>query len=223
MTNYKLKNLHSAGFTLIEVLIASMIFVMVVTVAIAAFGTSTGAQIQVDTARTVSESARFSIEEISRQVKLAASWEDFNHSFQPAFKIIPVGVKKELQIDQVQRNSSGEISKIIRRTYYLDDSDSIIKVKVKETTNLGKNWSGEIVSSLSSASQAKVTSLIFTGQGPTFPTDTVTAQPYVTIEMAVENPQGAIKLSEKANIKLRTTITSRDYGFKDIQGVKIVK
>lgn len=62
------------GFTLIEVLIASAIFVVLITTAIATFGFSSDLQEKNLAIREASQNARFVIEAIARDVRLADSF-----------------------------------------------------------------------------------------------------------------------------------------------------
>ena len=62
------------GFTLIEVLIASAIFVVLITTAVATFGFSSDLQEKNLAIREASQNARFVIEAIARDVRLADSF-----------------------------------------------------------------------------------------------------------------------------------------------------
>ena len=213
MYNAKIKN--SKGFTLVEILIASSIFVMVIIAAIAAFGSATGLQIQVDTARLVSEAGRFPLEEISRQAKMASSWQDTTGTIHPAFEVLNNG--NDFPIYQVVRSTAGEPQKIIRRRYFLDGN--VLKVTVAENSTLASgDWPEETTTALTSANQAVISTLTFE---PT--SQTPTQQPYVKISYDIEAPQRGTKPIEKAKIELQTQITSRDYSFQDIQGIKVIQ
>ena len=62
------------GFTLIEVLISAAIFAMVITVSMVVFGANSNLQSRSDAIRTASESAKFIIEAIARDVRLSDSF-----------------------------------------------------------------------------------------------------------------------------------------------------
>lgn len=71
----KIRNQIDRGFTLIEVLIASAIFVILITTVVATFGFSSDLQNKTLAIREASQSARFIIEAIARDIRLADSFE----------------------------------------------------------------------------------------------------------------------------------------------------
>lgn len=59
------------GFTLIEILVAAAIFAMVVTVSMVTFGANSALQSRSDAVRAASENAKFIVEAIARDIRLA--------------------------------------------------------------------------------------------------------------------------------------------------------
>lgn len=70
---YTLYATQSMGFTLIEVLVASLIFVVVISVAIGVFVSAVTVQSKTDAIQKLSQSARYAIESISREAKSSKS------------------------------------------------------------------------------------------------------------------------------------------------------
>lgn len=68
------KKIQKNGFTLIEILIASAIFVSIISIVLAVLGFSVNLQSRNSAIREASQTARFIIEAISRDVRLADSY-----------------------------------------------------------------------------------------------------------------------------------------------------
>ena len=80
-----------SGFTLIEVLVASAIFVMAITAAIAAFTTSAQVRIASDAIRDTNQGARFALEEITRAIQNT----DYYGESDTKYDYVPVGVEQQ--------------------------------------------------------------------------------------------------------------------------------
>lgn len=74
MNEKKLKPNHIAGFTLVETLVATVIFVVVITVVVATFGFGSSLQNKNLAIKEASQNVRFIIEAIARDVRLADSF-----------------------------------------------------------------------------------------------------------------------------------------------------
>ncbi len=78
--------LTQRGFTLIEVLVAGIIFALTIGIAIASFSSSTTVQMKNQVIREVAQNGRYIIENISRDVKLANA--DIRYSDYDAFEVV---------------------------------------------------------------------------------------------------------------------------------------
>ena len=140
------------GFTLIEVLIASAIFVILITTAVATFGFSSDLQLKTLAIREASQNARFIIEAIARDIRLADSFEISDDS-----KKIDISINNE-QIsylfrdnDIIYNDGTNEQSltndqlQVITETSSFEGVDtagndliqSYVKIKIVFTSNIG--------------------------------------------------------------------------------------
>jgi len=181
------------GFSLIEVLVASFIFAVVATISISIFTMSANVQTATGIKRTAAQDERFSLEEISRNIRLADGGFKFCSS-----RTICTGNSGNY-LNLYQLDSSG--NPVLFKTYGLSGSNLVVVDSVGNEQSL---FSSEFYVSESAGSP------IFSGY---YPSPVSTQQPYVTILFTIDNIQNqkANKKSEEMIQTLRTSVTSRAY------------
>ncbi len=186
-TNYKLQT--NRGFTLIEVLIASYIFLLVVMAGTAIFSSSVGAKMKASAFWTTQQETRYAMEKIVKTIR-------------------------DEQIKGFQ--TSGSILLLCSTSSVLcDESSAIYRISWSEFGDR-RIWFEENPADPShpmaglTSTNVDVTDLQFDGYWPGPGSD---RQPWITILMTVENASGE-RVIEKDTLTLRTTVSLRTYGYK---------
>ncbi len=189
------KRQTNRGFTLVEILIASYIFLLVVVAGTAIFSSSVGAKMKASAFWTTQQEARYAMEKIIKTIRSenvrGLGIYDSNS------RLVLCGTVGQCPEDsplQFWLESSTEGSAI----YFQDEEENL--------------------STLTSPDSVKVTNLEFKGYYPVAATPGIPGtgsdrQPYITIEMTVENAPGE-RVVEKDTLTLKTTVSLRTYGYK---------
>lgn len=197
MKNIKQKN---KGFTLIEVLVAAFIFAGAAVTAASIFAISSNTQISTEISRNLVEDTRFSLEEISREIRLASDEIKFC-SDSRCSQLVQTPGQGGIYYGDYIKTKSGSTEKIF----------GIIPGSNTFGVNTGGIWQ-PLMTENYTMSKKEGLSYYFSGiPTPNIPSQIpVTKQPYVSIEMTVEYKNPA-KESEKVTETIQTTITSRAY------------
>lgn len=172
------------GFTLIEVLIASFIFMTVAVIAIASFQGQVRVGSKTEIQRLVQNAARSSIETLSRSVKLSDSFSISGNAPASCFQ---AGVTNGTTLTTVNQAATDVFTTVNRGAY------TAITANGTDITPPG------------------VTITSFCVQGIP-PTEGLSSQPFVTIEIVSQNVGGtSVRPSEQAQETVETTVTLRKY------------
>ncbi len=178
------------GFTLIEILIASYIFLLVIVAGTMIFTSAVGAKMKASAFWETQQEARYAMEKIVKmirdeEVKGFRICDDFAHE-------VPSGI-------QLYLCKTGNCDNLYQqpRIWLYSSLDAIY---AEDDSGLFRLTSPNV----------KVTNLQFDGYWSTSISD---RQPYITIEMEVENASGE-RVVEKDTLKLRTTVSLRTYKYK---------
>lgn len=191
------------GFTLIEILIASFIFLVAVLAGTAVFSATVGTKSKVEVFWATQEGGRYGMELMIREIK------DFTYK-SPAntIKKIPDLGSSDPIADELEIEKDGQE----------------IKFKLERVTGLGSPppMYYRLIKEVNSASQIitadniQVTSLKFTG-----PFDesnnyqlTKNFHPYIGIEMTIKNRPDRFRAKETDTLILRTVVSLRNYNYK---------
>lgn len=195
----KIRN-SQKGFTLIELLVAAFIFVIAITLSVGIFTTSSGVQSKTEVLRSTSQTGRYILEAITREVRLAESFEimtDLSGNYSVNSTNNRVGnFLKTVSRDPI----SGTLT---TKVFTLVTENDLGKVKVQTNGGQFQDISPSVIN---------VTNLNFEGYVPTMGSQ---KQPFVTIDLKVKHT-ASIKgrAAEKAEETLRTTINQRNYLIK---------
>jgi len=177
------------GFSLIEVLVATFIFVLVIFSAMVIFSDTLGVKRQAESFQLSQESAYYPVEIIARDVRDAASL-----NVTPSLQDCASGI--------IITKDSGQ------KVCYFKDSD-----RVAYKTYLGSYWS---TLNYLTPESVKVNTLTFSGvSSPSTKAeaDAQTIQPYATITANIETNQESRSI-DKINLDIQTTATLLDYNWK---------
>jgi len=174
------------GFTLIEILLASYIFLVVVLAATAVFSSTIGAKMKASAFWQTQQEGRYAMEKIIKTIRL----ENVK-----AVKVSPT----DHSILLLYKDTSYQTSSLIYRVRLTNKAIYLVNTSV----------SPNVIVCLTSAN-VKVSDLEFSGY---YPTASSTQQPFVTIKMTVETAN-ASKQSEKESLTLKTAVNLRNYGYK---------
>ncbi|MCL5795265.1 MAG: prepilin-type N-terminal cleavage/methylation domain-containing protein [Patescibacteria group bacterium] len=229
-----IKRKKSAGFTLIEVLLASFIFVVTVGAITVLFITSSNVQTQTKTIRDLNQAGRYALEAISRDLKASASsyysvsdpevngdhpTASVNDLKVPAFVLPPNTKTLSIRTD-TQADGTNCIQYFLTNPDPVDNpSLGVLEVSSGTSSGIGSNWtcaSLKAAQDVTDRTRASVKNITFSGVDPSHAG--ITQQPYVKIVLNLESPyQNTGKTSEKAEQTLETTITSRSYPLSNTQ------
>ncbi|MCL5795076.1 MAG: prepilin-type N-terminal cleavage/methylation domain-containing protein [Patescibacteria group bacterium] len=235
---FKIKNLP--GYTLMEVLIAVSIFAMVLGMVVAIFTTNSRIQAKTQAVRETSQTLRYIMEAIGREVQLADGCVETNGNGS-YFKNPPIlNENNQLTLARTakeKQTDGSEITVCIVHQYNYDSSAGILSVNVGKGTFSGAGVN-VIISSINFDSAiklndfnqdnslgVKITSFLvspdylvsfYTNLTSPPTANVISQQPSVQIKLIGEYNQG-IKQAEKSTQTLETAFTTRNYpGFNDI-------
>lgn len=192
----RLEQSKSRGFTLIEILIAAVIFAAVVSIALGVFTTSSSIQTTTEIMRNTSEGGRYALEAMAREVRLATQ----------GFEICG-----DVVCDQTFNITAGE-DQLSGNFLIVNTAAGVKKYGLEESTL--KVWTADsdfgqsLIADDLEVNQVNDGEPIFkgyyTGADPS-------KQPFVTIQFTVKN-KNPVRVTEEVSQTLRTTVTTRAYG-----------
>lgn len=174
-----------SGFTLIEILIASYIFLLVVVAGTMIFSSTIGAKMKASAFWETQQEARYAMEKI--------------------VKLIREENVKGFTVEDIKKDRL-----ILCKDVDCSEPTYIIALSYPADYIYIENYSEATFSRLTSEN-VKVTKLQF--EPSYFPDPNSIQQPYITIEIEVENAPGE-RVIEKDTLKLRTTVSLRTYKYK---------
>ncbi len=211
------------GFTLIEVLLASFIFVVTVGAITVLFITSSNVQTQSKTIRDINQSGRYALEAIARDIK--ASYSTYYTTTDPEVDANSNNLGK-LKVPAFISDGS---YLVVRTSVTTCNKYSLEVADVEKKINVLRVQSGILINSapghswavtdcqtpedslpVTDTSQVSIKNITFSGVDPK---DDNAQQPFVKITMTVESPQyeTTTKAAEKAIQTLETTVVSSSY------------
>jgi len=192
------KKEYQRGFTLVEILVATFIFSIVVVMAISIFGLSSNVQISTEMMRSAGQGSRYAVEQISRDIRMNGNNNTISFCL------------SDFDSTCSTTTIESDYLKIVSVT------NSVITTKLyglipPDKTVLGIQTNGESWNKLS-PDGFKVTKIIgsqylFSGK----PTGFSAVQPFVSIRFSLTNVGIVNKKSEEVTESIRTTVTSRNY------------
>jgi prepilin-type N-terminal cleavage/methylation domain-containing protein len=192
MKTFKSKlNLTSKGFTLIEVLVATMIFVIVLMIGTAIFLLSLGVHNKVDILKANQQSARNIIESINKDMREAVAIKITNTPTQP----------NVLEIDFDKDGVNTVCYGLLGTIFYKQNGCGGISADHPQM-----NQTGTLI--IGTLAEGKV----FDGQSTTIPSTPQINQPFVNINFLITTDTGVFGNKNLDTMYINTTITLRNYG-----------
>ncbi len=179
---------RSAGFTLVEMLVAMTVFLTVLGVGVGSFIFSFSAQRTVLTEKEVSETVNFALEFMSRKMRVAQIYDPDS----PDCGGLSHGESFETDDGTQVR--------------FVDSSDNCVEFRYNDAENIIEFDNGTSTKNLTEKQSARITGLEFSLQGNT---NTDGEQPRVTINI---NAQGVGKSEEAQGVtaEVQTTVSVRE-------------
>jgi prepilin-type N-terminal cleavage/methylation domain-containing protein len=177
-------NLSSKGFTLIEVLVATMIFVIVLMIGTAIFLLSLGVHNKVDILKANQQSARNIIESINKDMREAKGIAIFTSD-------------NKLEIDF---QDTSKVCYLLSGTTFIKQNGCIAENSAR------MNQAGTLIY----GTRTTPANSVFDGQPTTTPSQT--NQPFVNIHLRIETDTGVFGNKNPDIMYINTTITLRNYG-----------
>ena len=188
------------GFTLVEILVAAGIFVVVIGITVATFTTSNCLQSQTVVLRETSQSGRYILETIARDIRLANDTVGRDGKRIPAFEV--GGNSLTIHTKDEQGNDVGRIYE------FYDDPEIEGRQTIMVSEDKGSSYS-DLISPNISISKVEGKD-IFEEIGGSDPTQ----QNKLAINLQVNHLEEG-RRAEQANQVLQTTVTTRSYpGFE---------
>jgi len=197
----------SKGFTLIEIMIASLLFSVAMIIATAVFYNTVGSRSKVEVIRDTAQSGRLAMEEITRNIRLANG--AYDASGKKIVNSISIGTSPSNQFLTLWRTDPDNINNKSYKTYSRrdEDGDGIYSIYVDEG-----NGNKAIT-----PPSINVTALSFTGIPDTY---SPTQQPQVIISFTIQPAKASTQVISQNTITLETTVTSRDYNVQSSPGIE---
>ncbi len=195
----KIISKNNFGLTLIEMLVATTVFVIAVTLTSSLFVYVLKAQYKSNTMRLVQQEGRYAMESISREAKLA-----FGSSATSAMKVSPDNNTLTLTSFDSETNTS--LIKIFRY-------NAVNRQLTEETIRNGTSTIGNLTSSKVRINQDETNPIFYCPVTYTPGINTPSSQQFVTIRFRIESFRGSGGPMESASMILKTTVSSRDYDY----------
>ncbi|HBW56986.1 MAG TPA: hypothetical protein DEF27_03975, partial [Oscillatoriales bacterium UBA8482] len=220
---------ESKGFTLIEILVATSIFVGVVVIAIGSFSASTGVQRRTENIREVGQTGRYALEKISRDIRIAKGGGTYrrglNNDSVEGFFIL---ADNNRLIDSDLNSQATQGHKLV---IFLTDPDNTVSANIYRRSSTGVLQ----VQTIRNATlidadddiddDAAYTDIIdgtkvniantndFSINGYRPPQDNPARQPYLVINLAIQSRNLARSVSgaQYDKVSLKTTVDWRSY------------
>jgi prepilin-type N-terminal cleavage/methylation domain-containing protein len=188
------------GFTLIEVLVASAIFVVSIGIAIATFSSSSVIQMQNQTLREVTRTGMYVMESVDRDIRLANGWPAYDDDeAKPQFTV----------------SSDGND---VTMYYHNDGTMSWSRYRYEEDSDTGRGtiyYSTDLYPTESDLLEKSVSIAPVEGEVSIFeldPYDSATVvQPNLGIAFIISNLPSEQRKAQQASETLQSTITTRSY------------
>lgn len=192
----------NSGLTLIEMLVATTVFVIAITLASSLLVYVIRAQYKSNTMRLVQQEGRYAMESISREAKLA-----FGSNIVPAIKVD--NSSNTLILTSIDPDSGSSLIK----TFRYDGT------KITEETQIGASTkSGDLTSdkvTIKPDVKPDGTNYLIFDCPITYTAGNIPAfQQFVTIRFKIEASRGSGPW-QSASMILKTTVSSRDYDYKN--------
>lgn len=232
--------MRNRGYTLVEILIATSIFVAVVGIAVATFNSASGFQSKTQAIQETNQAARFVIEKIARDIRSADGKQKIKSggtNYTEAFGYAILNNQDELSIEAAKiiiiKKGQGTCSKYKPpgnpaeiplnqiTSYFFDNSTKKIVQNmyyVDSTVDGISPYSvtgcqGNLTPDLI-GNRADAKELKFSGLNPI---QTVGQEPYAKIELKVRSfDYDNVDSTERAAVDLQTTVIPRLDGFKNM-------
>ena len=190
-----IKSKKQKGFTLIEIVIAVLLFSTVMIITTVAFTNTIGTRSKVEVIRDTAQTARLGMEEIARNVRMANGGYNSGTGEKLANSIVISGTELDpiLTLIRYDLKTKQNVFKIYR---YCTDKQSICET-----------FSGQ---QRITTENIRISNLSFTGVSDS---NNITQQPYVNISFTVQPANQSTKVTEQNILNLATTVTSRDYNY----------
>ena len=192
----KKTNINKKGFTLIEMLVALAVFMSAITSAVGIMIAVVRTQNKSNIQRQSSQDARFAMETICREVRMAT------------------GSKENLPFERTDNGQSLTI-------YNIPDYN---QPSLVTSSKIERIWNNEkqiyqiaIDDNVITSDNINVTELSFSlnDNNNVHDWNIPSEQPYINITIITEQQKANAKSFEKTKTKLRTTVTSRDYKYDE--------
>ncbi len=222
--------MRSPGFTLIEILISSVIFLMAVMVALSAFSASIGSQSRSDDVQITSQASKFSLEAISLEARRAAgilTGKEFSGSTNTAivagFAIVDETEDEDLISDvnaALDTNTDGIAhgKRLLVAISSNDPNEQYVFFRKVDPSGNGslerRTISQTDAESVSiTPSELNVKDFRLLSPVPVVSTAALVSQPFVEMVLEIA-PSKSLSDQKVTTTTLRTTVTSGYYGIK---------
>lgn len=189
-------NKNTTGFTMIEILVASYIFLVVVLAASMIFSSSVGAKMKASAFWKTQQESRYAMEKITRAIR---------DDRVKGFKVAGAG-HQELILCKDKDCSGASSPNMIYRIYRTSSTTSPNTIRLVD-----RSQSTSSTFDLTSVQNVNVTDLTF--DPVSSPSSLSTNQPFITIKMIVKN-NITNNTTQEDSLTLKTTINLRNYGYK---------
>jgi len=221
--------MRSHGFTLIEILISAVIFLMAVMVALSAFSASVGSQSRSDDVQITSQASKFSLEAISLEARRAAgllTGKTFsgttNTGIVAGFAIVDETEQEEL-ISDINAGLDANVDGIAHGKRLLvalsaDEDEQYVFFRTVDQNGLG-SLERRLVDEADAQSVAitptelNVKDFRLLSPVPALTTNALVSQPFVEMVLEIA-PSKSLNDQQFTTTTLRTTVTSGYYGIK---------
>jgi len=221
--------MRSPGFTLIEILISAVIFLMAVMVALSAFSASVGSQSRSDDVQITSQASKFSLEAISLEARRASGLltdkmfsGTTNTGIVAGFAIVDETEQEEL-ISDINTGLDANVDGIAHGkrllvALSLDEDEQYVFFRKVDQNGLG-SLERRLVNETDAQSVAitpaelNVKDFRLLSPVPALTTNALVSQPFVEMVLEIA-PSKSLNDQQFTTTTLRTTVTSGYYGIK---------
>lgn len=211
-----------SGFTLIEILIASVIFLITIITATAIFSASIGTRSKIELYWATQQNSRLALEEIVREVNAIdeINFEDHSKGW-IEFDLNSLTINRKGDPNETI-NYQPVIKKNIK--YYISDDNRLVKETKKFWSDYSTSY--RTLTSYVTSENVEVMNLSFSGssnQGYFYQDDGELigkAYPFLRIELTVKNRAGSFRSNIEDILKLRSIVSLRHH--KILEGIELV-
>ena len=226
----KFTNTNKSGYTLVEILVATTIFVAVVGIGVATFNAASGFQSKTQAIQETNQAVRFVIEKISRDVRSADGLQQINPVVGAPIKVFGFALLNDQ--NELRTDTTTSVSRLVvikkGQGINCDKYNQVILYSVdnhKITQDM--HYTDPLIPGLADVNNTACTGgvssdllgnrtdlqeLIFSGLDPI---QTIKQEPYLKIELNVRSlDYDSADSNERAAVDLQTTVVPRLDGFK---------